>query len=67
MARVRTLTRAFFDRDSLAVAPELLNKLLVGAGVSARLVEVEAYRAFDDPGSHAYRGRTPRIASMFGA
>ena len=67
MARARTLTRAFYDRDALAVAPELLNKVLAGNGVSARLVEVEAYRAEEDPGSHAYRGRTPRNASMFAA
>ena len=38
------LTDAFYDRDALEVAPELLNKVLVGNGVSARLVEVEAYR-----------------------
>jgi DNA-3-methyladenine glycosylase len=63
----RTLTRKFFDRDALAVAPELLNKVLTGNGVSARLVEVEAYRADEDPGSHAFRGRTPRNAPMFGA
>jgi DNA-3-methyladenine glycosylase len=66
VARARPLTRAFFDRDSLAVAPDLLNKVLIGNGVSARLVEVEAYRATDDPGSHAFRGPTPRIMSMFG-
>jgi DNA-3-methyladenine glycosylase len=41
--------------------------VLSGNGVSARLVEVEAYRAEEDPGSHAYRGRTPRNASMFAA
>ena len=63
----RTLTKKFFDRDALAVAPDLLNKVLVGNGVSARLVEVEAYRADEDPGSHAFRGRTPRNASMFAA
>jgi len=62
----RALTRSFFDRDALAVAPELLNKVLRGNGISARIVEVEAYRAGEDPGSHAYRGRTPRNASMFG-
>jgi DNA-3-methyladenine glycosylase len=70
MARARTLKKlepSFFDRDALAVAPELLNKVLIGHGVSARLVEVEAYRADADPGSHAYRGRTPRNASMFEA
>jgi DNA-3-methyladenine glycosylase len=65
VARTRTLTKKFFDRDALAVAPELLNKILIGNGVSARLVEVEAYRAGADPGSHAFRGRTLRTASMF--
>ncbi len=65
--REKLLGRAFYDRDALEVAPELLNKVLVGNGVAARLVEVEAYRADEDPGSHAYRGRTLRNASMFGA
>jgi DNA-3-methyladenine glycosylase len=63
----RTLRRDFYDRDAADVAPELLNKLLVGHDVAARLVEVEAYRAGEDPGSHAYRGKTARNASMFGA
>ena len=66
MARARALTKAFYDRDSLEVGPELLNKVLVGNGVSARLVEVEAYRATADPGSHSFRGRTPRNSVMFG-
>ena len=48
------------------VAPELLNKVLVASSVRARLVEVEAYTGADDAGSHAYRGRTARNASMFG-
>ncbi|HET9728100.1 MAG TPA: DNA-3-methyladenine glycosylase, partial [Acidimicrobiia bacterium] len=63
----RALTKSFYDRDALTVAPELLNKVLIGHGVAARLVEVEAYRADEDPGSHAFRGRTPRNASMFAA
>jgi DNA-3-methyladenine glycosylase len=67
VARALALPRTFYDRDALDVAPQLLNKVLVGNRVAARLVEVEAYRADEDPGSHAYRGPTPRNASMFGA
>jgi DNA-3-methyladenine glycosylase len=67
VARAVALPRAFYDRDALEVAPALLNKVLRGNGVAARLIEVEAYRADEDPGSHAYRGKTPRNASMFAA
>jgi DNA-3-methyladenine glycosylase len=63
------LARRFYDRDSQDVAPELLNKLLVDRSgpepLAARIVEVEAYRGGDDPGSHAYRGQTARNSSMF--
>ena len=60
------LERAFYARDGRAVAPDLLNKLLVRGERAARIVEVEAYAGAEDPGSHAYRGRTPRNATMFG-
>ena len=48
------------------MAPELLGKLVVAGPLEARLVEVEAYCGSEDPGSHAYRGRTRRNATMFG-
>ena len=50
----------------LEAAPRLLGALLSHGGVTVRLVEVEAYDGDRDPGSHAYRGRTPRNSVMFG-
>jgi len=53
------------------VAPRLLGAQLRSYSdngeVVARIVEVEAYGGADeDPGSHAYRGQTPRNSAMFG-
>ena len=68
MARQRSsiLPRRFYRRDSRVVAPELLNKVLLCRGAAGRIVEVEAYVGAIDPGSHAYRGKTARNATMFG-
>jgi DNA-3-methyladenine glycosylase len=63
--------RTFFARSSLEVAPDLLGCLLVvdrpPGRVTVRLTEVEAYDGETDPGSHAFRGPTPRNAVMYGA
>ncbi|MFD8263883.1 DNA-3-methyladenine glycosylase [Streptomyces griseoluteus] len=64
------LPRDFFDRPVLEVAPGLLGRLVVrttpDGPIALRLTEVEAYDGPNDPGSHAYRGRTPRNDVMFG-
>ncbi|WP_439674624.1 DNA-3-methyladenine glycosylase [Embleya sp. MST-111070] len=64
------LPRSFFDRPVLAVAADLLGRTVVheteAGPVELRLTEVEAYDGANDPGSHAFRGRTARNATMFG-
>ena len=66
-AEVASLLRC----DSLEAAPALLGAVIAVADsqgrVAIRLTEVEAYRGEKDPGSHAFRGRTARNASMFEA
>jgi DNA-3-methyladenine glycosylase len=65
------LPRSFYARHPVTVARALLGRLLVreerGRRVAGRIVETEAYRGPHDPASHAFRGRTPRNAVMFGA
>lgn len=57
--------------DVVAIAPALLGARLTVASpegsVGVRLTEVEAYAGEIDPGSHAFRGKTARNASMFEA
>ena len=62
---MRRVRRADLARDADVVGPFLLNKLLVAGECVGRIVEVEAYMAFD-PASHAFRGKTNRNAVMFG-
>jgi DNA-3-methyladenine glycosylase len=64
------LPRETFARSAVAVAPALLGCVLEHETpeglVAVALTEVEAYNGQADPASHAYRGRTPRNAVMFG-
>ena len=69
--RRRTLPRSFYRRDSRGGAPGLLGELpgrrsIDRPSLVARIVEVEAYAGAEDPGSHGYRGETPRTRTMFG-
>lgn len=62
---------AFFARNTCTVARDLLGTLLIrklpdGQRISGMIVETEAYLP-NDAASHAYRGRSSRNTSMFGA
>lgn len=58
--------REALRHDVLSGAEHLLGATLIRGNRRARIVEVEAYRQEDDPGSHAFRGLTPRNQVMFG-
>lgn len=66
-----SLPRAFFARNTLSVAGELLGAYLVrvmedGEVLAGRIVETEAYIGEEDKACHAAHGRTPRNAVMYG-
>ena len=61
----RRLDRAFFRRDVLEVAPDLLGKnLVMKSGEEGKAIftitETEAYMGEDDLACHASKGRTAR-------
>lgn len=67
---MKRLSRSFYERDALEVARDLIGCVFVHrlpeSDVAVRLVETEAYRGAEDPGSHGFRGMTPRTRTMFG-
>jgi DNA-3-methyladenine glycosylase len=60
------LSRAFFARPCLDVAPELLGCHLVHGERAGRIVEVEAYVHEEDQACHARFGRTKRASRLYG-
>jgi DNA-3-methyladenine glycosylase len=67
---VPPLPRAFYQRDTVTVARDLLGKHLVhvvdGVERAGRIVEVEAYLGPHDLASHSSKGLTARNRVMFG-
>ncbi len=64
------LTRDFFTRDVLDVAPELLSMVLVikspdGQAKRYIISETEAYRGEEDLACHASKGRTARTETLY--
>jgi DNA-3-methyladenine glycosylase len=67
---MQKLPRSFYDRDTIAVANELLGKNLIhkSAGLTriGKIVEVEAYLGPHDLAAHSSKGLTERTKIMFG-
>ena len=72
ISKVKTafLSPDYFSRGAEESALNLLGRMILtdeGGKLSGGIiVETEAYGGFDDPGSHAYSGITPRNSVMLG-
>jgi DNA-3-methyladenine glycosylase len=60
------LKRAFYNRPTVAVARDLLGKILVHGPTAGVIVETEAYLGGEDLASHSARGITDRTRVIFG-
>jgi DNA-3-methyladenine glycosylase len=63
---VRPTIRAFYERQTLEVARDLVGKVLVHGAAAGIIVETEAYPGRDDLASHSARGITDRTRVIFG-
>ena len=59
------MNRAFYDRDVVAVARDLVGCTIRHGETAGVIVETEAYH-FSEPACHAYVGLTPRTKVLFG-
>ena len=63
------IPRKFYERDTVIVAKELVGKKIIRVDnkttFSGIITETEAYRASDDPASHAFNKITKRNHGMF--
>lgn len=69
--RIARVSVELLSVDPVCAAQRLLGAALTGRGVSAMIVEVEAYGGpadgpWPDGASHSFRGRGPRNSVMFG-
>lgn len=62
----RRLPRAFFNRDVVTVARDLLGRVVRRDGVALRITETEAYCWPGDTACHARSGKTDRNEALWG-
>jgi DNA-3-methyladenine glycosylase len=64
--RTSNISRSFYARDAVAVARDLLGKLLVHGETSGIIIETEAYLGVGDLAAHSAAGVTARTKVIFG-